>query len=156
MSSEDLNDLASALGQFRPTSAVNRDRLMFEAGRASMPTGWKWPLAAGVSLTIALCLGLGLLLRPTPQPIIQTVYVPVPTLAPVAPPPPQPPPEPGETTPAVAQPIWPDMPYYRLQEQLSRWGLDAVPPPPHTEALGRPQTMEALMKSFEVDNGLQK
>jgi len=158
MSPENLNDLASALGQLRPIAGVDRDALMFAAGRASAPAPWQLPLAAGISSLLALSLGLVLLLRPMPPPIIQTVIVTVHDPAPIAPPPgPPPSSEPTDTVPAtLLQSNEPDLPYNRLQDQLFRWGLDAVPPQVHTEPSRHPESVDALLKALDEDNPSRK
>jgi hypothetical protein len=154
MSPENLNDLASALGQLRPVAGVDRDALMFAAGQASAPTSWKWPLAAGISSLLALSLGLVLLLRPSPPPVIQFIYVRVQDPPPIVPPPgPPPSPEPTGTVPAaLLQSNESDLPYNRLQDQLFRWGLDAMPALVHTEPSRHPVSIDALLKSLGEDN----
>lgn len=154
MSAEELNDLAAALGELRPSSAVDRDRLMFEAGRAIRPTAWCWPLATIASSLAALGLGAVLLFRPAPAPITRTIYVHLEAPVPAAPV--QPAPEPGPTGPPAGQAAWPDFPYYRIQEQLSRWGFDAVPPPTHAEPDQTPEPVDGLLNSFGVETAPKK
>jgi hypothetical protein len=72
----DLKALEAALGALRPTpDAIERDRLMFQAGRASVPRpGRFWQATAGTFGTLSVLLGGLLLLRPAPAERI--VYVP--------------------------------------------------------------------------------
>jgi hypothetical protein len=61
------NELISALGDLRPSGgAIDRDRLMFQAGRASMRSRrWMWQ---GTTLVLAVALGISLMLNmQTPQ-----------------------------------------------------------------------------------------
>ena len=151
MSPEELTDLAAALGQLRPTAAIERDRLLYEAGRAAAPAGWKWPLAAGVTSLLAVILGLVLVFRPAPAPEVRFVRVPAPPG--VTPPaPPQPSPRPPEPVQSALAPAWSDVPYYRMQEQIAHWGLDAVPPPVHGEPPPEPESVDALLKSYDVES----
>src|SRR5262249_30724133 len=63
-----LNARAGALAGLKPRpAALDRDALMFRAGRASAPRGWKWPLATAALSLVALGLGIALLVRPQPQ-----------------------------------------------------------------------------------------
>src|SRR6516225_6587980 len=74
-----LEALAGALRGLAPRPAeIDRDRLMFHAGRASAPRGWAWPLATAASAAAAVALALLLWARPEPPPRIveRVVYVP--------------------------------------------------------------------------------
>jgi hypothetical protein len=151
MSSEELNDLPELLRRLQPSAAaLDRDRLMFQAGQAqrpALPRVWLWQLATAISSLLAVGLGLVLLLQPTPQPQgpekqDQTSQNPQEK-------PPSPPPSLPARPPESEQPDWPDSPYYRLQEQLSRWGRDAVPPPPPAAPSRRPATLEELLKDLD-------
>jgi hypothetical protein len=127
----DLRQLEAALGSLAPRCGLDRDRVMFGAGRASAPRGWGWPAAAVASLTAAI-FGFLLLARPTAQ----VVYVQVPGAmpAPPKPVPPPPPPPPGSEdspgAPTVDFTVWqPQRDAVRLREHLLHWGLDGLPPP---------------------------
>jgi hypothetical protein len=99
MSEEPLNESLKAVEaalaglRVKPTS-VDRDRMMFLAGQASLrhdsplarakrkgrmtrAAGWFWPLATAVSLLLAATLGGILLHRAGPTVVDRVVYVPV-------------------------------------------------------------------------------
>jgi len=148
MSSEELNDLAGALRQLQPSvAALNRDRLMFQGGRASVRRGWAWPLATAVSSLLNLGLGLALLLQPAPRQLVENPpqVVPQPEEPPATPATPDLPP----LAYSPDSPDWNDTAYHRLQEQLSRWGLDAVPTPPPAGPERPPMTVDALFKELD-------
>jgi hypothetical protein len=66
---------------------LDRDRLMFLAGRASSgraPGGWAWPAAFSAVSALAAGLLLTLLLRSQPREVTKIVYVPRPASAPEA------------------------------------------------------------------------
>src|SRR5205823_14684738 len=82
----ELNALERALKQLVPAGQVQRDTLMFRAGRASAPgRGWLWPAGAAVMTVVAIALGGVLILRSPPAPAERVVYV---TVREQAPPPP--------------------------------------------------------------------
>src|SRR5437764_371776 len=54
MSEDELNTFAAALRGLTPAAAVDRDALMFAAGRASAPRRGPWPLAAAASALVAV------------------------------------------------------------------------------------------------------
>ena len=81
---EDLDDLEAALASLSPRgSRIDRDRLLFLAGRASAePTSgssvrrrWLWPAATAASLTAACVLGALLAVRPETPVRRQIVYI---------------------------------------------------------------------------------
>src|SRR5271169_137423 len=98
-----LSDLERSLAGLQPaTAGFDRDRLMFQAGRAAATRRrWRWPAATGLMTAVAACLGLLLVLRPEPAPVVRIVYVerPAPEVQPApetpAPPSPVPPPSPA-------------------------------------------------------------
>jgi len=65
-SNDELAAVEEALAQLTPsTSGVNRDRLMFQAGRRSARRArWSWPLAAAATALVGVILGLQLAPRP--------------------------------------------------------------------------------------------
>jgi hypothetical protein len=143
----DIMALENALAALTPLPAVvNRDRLMFQAGRASRQF-WNWPWAAATAALALTAAGLGaaLILRPAPPAEERLVIIHVREPAPSAPLAPANAPkgvEPGREEPSTAeledQPP-PSIPYYQLQNQLLRWGLDSLPalpplpPPPNRD-----------------------
>src|SRR5712692_9627914 len=77
-----LNALESKLTSLTPLpSALDRDYLLYHAGRASVRgPGWFWPAATGVLLIVTAGLSFILLYRPVqrldPQVVERIVYVP--------------------------------------------------------------------------------
>lgn len=143
---EEMKELAHALAALPPRPPqLSRDQLLFRAGQASVRRGLGWPLlTAGFALS-TLGLAAILWLRPIPDPLVRIVHVPVPAaLSPASPPEetfPDPPP-------SVVEYPRPDLPYWRLQEQVLRFGLDALPPlppmPPETTPR-EPLTVQSLL-----------
>ena len=147
----DLSALADALAGLKPRpAALDRDTLMFRAGRASAPRGWRWPLATAVSALIALSLGVALLVRPQPRVVerIEYVRVEVPVPAPPAPETPTPVPTPADAPSLVTHEdeAPPRSGVRRLEYHLSRWGFDGLPPAPH--APPPKETPDSLLRSL--------
>src|SRR5690242_1894554 len=72
----ELTAVERALAGLTPAAGgLNRDALMFAAGRASARRGWGWPAAAGGSALAAAVLGAVLLFRPAPEPVVRYVWV---------------------------------------------------------------------------------
>ena len=113
-------DLESALGGLRPVAAsIDRDQLMFRAGRASMQRrGRAWQSAAAV-LAVGLCLSLAF--RPAGRRVVPVAGVPV------------------EPSPTVVGPELAWLPadmawaqqgsYIRVRDDVMEHGLDALPSP---------------------------
>jgi hypothetical protein len=133
----DLNALESSLAAMplaRPR--LDRDRLMFEAGRASAghaASRRPW-LAAACLGAIALGQGIALINRPEPR-VVERIVVHEPT--------PVPPPIEAKALPVLAPVQRPssfladtflggETPYQRLTGQVLRFGLDGLPPSPPT------------------------
>ncbi len=148
-----LNEVAAALAALRPSPpALDRDRLLFNAGQASVSRPWLWRIAAA-STAAAVVLAAILILRPAPPPVERVVYVRV-EPAPQPPPPKTeaqslPPSAPAESEPPAAPPLYssPSTPYTRLEDRVLRWGLDglAEPAPPPAAP---PETLDSLLKSL--------
>lgn len=68
-------DVIAKLVQFTPTSGLDRDELLFQAGRASAPSPRGWKLAAGLLALGQLAIAATWLAWPRPGPMI--VHVPV-------------------------------------------------------------------------------
>jgi hypothetical protein len=123
-----LNDLERLLAALPPRPMnLDRDRLLFRAGQASMRRGWIWPFAALIMAVAASWLGLIVALRPMPEPVIRIVRVevPVPALATN---------EPREKDPPVAPSYSlegpsPNLSYWRMQQQALRFGVEGLPEP---------------------------
>ena len=146
-----LNEFAVALASLAPRpAALDRDRLLFRAGRASAPHPWFWRLSAAASTIVAAVLAATLLLRPPLAPVERVVYVqvkppPVKTAAPKEKV--EPPPAPLESEPTESPYSWPTTPYTRLEDRLLRWGLDGLGEPPPTAA-APPETLKSLLQSL--------
>ncbi|HBI44140.1 MAG TPA: hypothetical protein DDY78_15000 [Planctomycetales bacterium] len=145
-----LNDVAAALSALAPRpAALDRDRLLFRAGRASAPRPWFWRLSAAASTIAAVVLAAILLVRPAPTPIERVVYVQV-TPAPIPAPPMEvavTPPAPLESEPQEPAYSWPSTPYTRLEDRLLRWGLDGLGEPSPAPA-APPETLKSLLQSL--------
>ncbi len=76
-------DVIAKLGQFTPTSGLDRDELLFQAGRASAPSSRGWKLAVGLLALGQLGTALAWGAWPRPEPVIVRVPVeaPPPTLS---------------------------------------------------------------------------
>jgi hypothetical protein len=144
MSQDPLNDpaldaLAGALRGLAPRPAgLDRDGLMFRAGRASAPRGWAWPLTAAASTVAAAFLGVLLWARPEPPPPV--VYVAE-----------RPQPADDERAPAPdaeGRPgAWSH--YLQLLETFLPDGLEGLPKPSEAPPFREgPQTVEALLQSL--------
>ena len=145
-----LNEVAVALAALAPhPPALDRDRLLFRAGRASAPRPWFWRLSAAVSTMAAVALTAILFLRPVPTLVERVVYVQVKPPPLPAPPKdvditPLPSPESEPSAPAYS---WPTTPYTRLEDRLLRWGLDGLGEPPSPPA-APPETLKSLLQSL--------
>lgn len=140
-SEADLRAVENALSSLSPSrSGVDRDRLMFEAGRRSARTRWAWPSATAALAFLALGEAALLTTRATPEPqvIERIVEVKVPT--------------PDTAVPVVilrqnrqadesSSPSFLFAPgaesgplanqdYYHLREQALRFGVDSLPASP--------------------------
>ena len=128
-----LSALERSLSRLTPApAALARDRVLFEAGRASARRGWFWPGVAAASSVAATVLGVLLLSRPADVVHEHTVQV---RLVPVPAPAPETPSLPTEATSAPAPDeavIPPESEYLRRRQEVLRWGVDALPrlPPP--------------------------
>ena len=146
-----LNEVAAALAALRPSPpALDRDRLLFNAGRASASRPWFWRLTAAASTTLAAVLASILILRPAPPAVERVVYVRVePPRRRLRRPTRRRPPSPVESEPAVSPPLYssPSTPYTRLEDRVLRWGLDGLAEPTPPEA-APPETLDSLLRSL--------
>jgi hypothetical protein len=128
----DINELECALKTLRPAARLDRDQLLFEAGRASVRRGWFWQTWSAATTAAACVLAAMLLLRGTPEPIEKVIVVQVP----------QPPAagttEPESRSPLAALPTVEPGPevsgaaalsYWQLRDKVLRWGIDSLPAP---------------------------
>jgi hypothetical protein len=156
-----LNQLGRQLRDLSPQACpLDRDALMFRAGRSSARAHWLWPVLAALATCLAVTFGAALLVQPPPTRIDEAhTYYP-PRIPPqvnfprsiISSSDPDGPSEPPGD--AVAAPprddLWatPDTGYFHTQNSLLRWGLDGVPLPP-AEAAPRPAEKPAmLIRSF--------
>jgi hypothetical protein len=149
MSSEELENQAQALRALQPQATVDRDQLMYAAGRAAASRGWVWPSLAAVATAVAVVLGGLLLWQPEPKVRVQIVYLPANPPLPVPPPQLQPKTEASvpEPEPFIAS-NWPELPTERLQEMIARYGLDALPmqpPAPRNNLFGKVGSLEVIL-----------
>ncbi len=121
----ELTALERELALLEPSARVDRDAILYRAGRASTRPSRLWPALAAVSTVAACVLGVLLLrqaLTPTPTPTVveRIIHVPAP-----------PEPTPGPSTPDTSPPAGPDAGptaggYLRQREQVLRWGPDVL------------------------------
>lgn len=128
-----VNPLETALAALRPAASLERDRLLFQAGKMAGRRGrWIWPALTCLSTGAACWLGwlvvLGLAHQESPGlvqlPRVQTPPV-VQTLQPH-------PPQVVETPPLaqreLSEPLdWPRPPYLQMQDQMVRGHLESGP-----------------------------
>lgn len=141
--------LVQALQSLAPNPGhLDRDRLMFEAGRHSTRPSRLWPAATMFSTACAAVLAGVVVLRPSPEPVVRVVEVRVPLEV--------------ETTPAstdvtplptadLPRPEVPNTRYARLQDHVLRWGLDipALPPmPDHPQTVFGPPLQRGEPSAF--------
>ena len=149
----DLNQFGRELRGLTPRACpVNRDAVMFRAGQASVPRNWLWPVATALSTCMAATFGAALLVQSTAQVQVRSVYVPQAGSFETQPSfPPLTVPEASAEEPVTLSEVsaWetPDTPYFHLQNDVLRWGLDGLPMPPpaapqHTEK------RDMLLRSF--------
>jgi len=68
-------DVIAKLGQFTPASGLDRDELLFRAGRASAPSPRLWKIAAGLLAVGQLVTAATWIAWPRPEPTIVRVPV---------------------------------------------------------------------------------
>jgi hypothetical protein len=150
-----LNALESKLTSLTPLpSALDRDYLLYHAGRASVRgSGWFSRAVTGFLLLVTAGLSLALLVRPVqrpePQVIEKIVRVPAETMPPPAPP------SSGPVNPAaphVAAAYASDNEYVkeqadnaRLRQQAFRFGVDSLPPPYASTVAEKPLPLDPLL-----------
>jgi hypothetical protein len=147
----ELSEIESALGSLAPTrSRVDRDLVMYQAGRTSVrpgqsgPRGWM-AVAAACGL-VALGEGALLARRPAERVVERIVVVREPAAPPVGPSlesveaqPPAPSRRPPETGPAA---------HDRLAWQVLRYGLDGLPAPRPSMGSDRPASQRSLREEI--------
>lgn len=129
-----LTALEAALASLAPQPArLNRDRLLFEAGRRAARPSRLWPVSAVTLACVALAQAGILLLRPAPAVVERYVLLPsrpepAPAVKPVAP---AEQPAPPAVASAKRDEAWPaGDSSWSLRDQVLRWGVDIIPDPP--------------------------
>ena len=153
-----LTGLERALSRLAPApTALARDRVMFEAGRAAGRRGRLWPASAAFSSAAAVVFGLLLLNRPGPVVVERTVVVrPDPQPAP-----PRGAPAPAAPTEFTALPGAADAPppgadYLRRRQEVLRWGVEALPEAPPQVPAEEPLTAGDLREYVPPPPGKPK
>jgi hypothetical protein len=126
----DVSDVEALLQELKPAAAgLDRDRVLFRAGRASVlgPGRFVWPATSGVLALATLALSVALAVRPEPGERI--VYVTVPPPPPQAPTPSDRPPRVNDEGTSTMDRAMLTGGRSLMERQLLRWGLDALPMP---------------------------
>ena len=145
----EMTALEASLGKLAPCpAALDRDRLLFEAGRASARPGRLWQGAAAAASLTAAALALLLVLRPAPVTVVEprVVYVherPAPQPAPEDPATP-----PAEVATADDEAPVPQTEYLRRRQEVLRWGVDMLPPPVPGTALSSPLLTPGSLRDY--------
>jgi hypothetical protein len=157
----ELAALETALAGLKPAAPLDRDRLMFSAGQASLPRrGWGWPAATAALLLVSFALAGMLLNRPALQEIVRVVPVPVavPIAVPVDARAPGVQPGMPSSLPSVealspvarVNPAGASLEYAQLRKEVLRWGVDALSSRPPMVAVSRPaSTVGSLLHEIE-------
>jgi hypothetical protein len=121
--------MEAALKALQPApAALNRDVVMFRAGRASAGRAARiWPAATGAMTAAAAGLAMALWLQPAPGERIVYVQLPAPQVDT------RPVPEQRNASPAtvaVDDALSSPFNYAHLRDQVARHGIDAIPAPP--------------------------
>ena len=124
---QQLKKLEAALSALTPRPVqLNRDGLLFEAGRRSVGPPWLWRGAAAGMTIVAGFLVFTAAIRPQPEHVIQYVHVPATPAAPLQATQPEPPPD--VTMVAVdGEAMLPAGSYWRMQQAALRDGVDRLP-----------------------------
>ena len=148
---DDLTDLESTLAELAPAPPVrSRDRLMYEAGRRSVPRGRAWPAAAVAFAALSGTLGVQLLQRTEAGPRFVERPAPVPVAA--KPDAPETPARPPAALALHRRSDWGNAfrasgGYLSRRDQVIYFGTDALPPSPVAgDSVDRPNpTIEDLL-----------
>jgi hypothetical protein len=165
LNTEPLEAFERALSQFTPAPpSIDRDRLMFLAGKASAAPGtqysvlstqyfgrkWLWPASTAVCAATSLALAVALFLRPTPHTIVVSrelpVILPAPSAAQAIASQPDPPVLIARAvdfkTPVAANT------YLKTREVALRMGLDALGSPAYSAEPAEASTYRDLWLGF--------
>jgi hypothetical protein len=152
---KDLAEVESALSALAPASArIDRDYVLFHAGRASAPRGgWLWPSTSAVMTIVALALGW-VAVKQTRAPLVtgevreRIVYLPTPIPKPT-------PPLIDDDTPmphmgsdaifAYEEDGFPESASLRQRQMAFRFGVDALQAPSMSIPPGKHLTIKDLL-----------
>lgn len=144
----DLTALETMLATLAPAPTdLDRAVLLYRAGQASVRRNWAWPCAAMVSTLAVLGLALVLLFRPAEERI---VVVPGPERIVQVPMPPEPNASQTVSNPN-SFPETPDTPrlpgrnYLTLRQEVTRWGMAALPELPDEPVIHKPLSRDKLL-----------
>jgi hypothetical protein len=126
--------VARTLARFTPVAGLDRDEVLFRAGRASAPKGRWWKRATAL-LLVTQAATLAALMRPGTERV-----VPPPTLGSQAPEPP--PDDPGPIPPGS---------YGALTRPVARNGLPPSVPAPDTSPGGSPLSIASARRGLLLD-----
>jgi hypothetical protein len=163
----DLIHLGRDLRRLSPRPCpIDRDAVMFQAGQASVPRNWLWPTLTLLFAGLTVTFGAALLVQPSsqtspayrlPGPPMRSIQPPgMPMQQPSYPMIDQEQPEPGMPS-IVGGPTMSrsgdarataDAEYFHQENNILRWGLDAVPLPPPTPAPRPAEKPGMLMRMF--------
>ncbi len=135
---QELKKLADALAALTPRPAhLDRDGILFEAGRRSARPAGFWPWTTGGLAVVAGILAVALAIRPAPATVIQYVAVPS---KPQPAPPPAPVPDVTPEPPVIAfefdEATLPSGSFLRVQQAALRNGVETLQAP-NVEPRGR-------------------
>jgi hypothetical protein len=120
-----LTALEQLLGRLQPAAQLDRDRVMYQAGKAEPRLRWLWPASSAVSALAAAVLGILLwrqsLVPPVPEPAPRVIVVE--KLLPAAAPEPPPPRNTALTDPPADGGAFD---YFRMRQEVFRMGTDAL------------------------------
>ena len=126
----EITEVEALLRGLKPAAGLDRDHVLFRAGRASArgPGRLVWPAVSAVLGLATVALAVALAARP--EPAERVVYVVV--VRPAPPKEPRPPSVADELPPpptSAGERVIPTSGRPLLERQLLRWGLDALPAP---------------------------
>jgi len=153
----ELTAVEQALAGLAPTvGQLNRDALMFAAGRGSVRRGWTWPIAAMGSTLAALALAAVLLFHPTPEPVERIVYRDAaPKIEKIDP---RPDPAPSAEEAPSSGPQRPEPDYLTVRNQVVRWGDAGLPsaPPAADDKPAKREDLLDLPADVRADPWIQR
>jgi len=124
-----MSELERALAGLAPSAGLNRDRLLFEAGRRSQPRRG-WIASTGAFAGLAAVLALQLTRQPGPAPLAVDV---------------------AQGMPEPVAPTIRGGGYLALRDRVVAFGVDSLPaPPPLPPTPGEPSTIRSLRKQSKI------